>query len=468
MSQLRNKPEDIPAHIFRAYDIRGVVTNELTADVVYDIGVAIGSAAQAHGSKDVVVGRDGRLSGPTLLEALINGIASSGCDVVNIGMVATPVLYFATKHLKIPNGIMLTGSHNPVDYNGLKMIIGGTTLTGEQVMGLRERLLKGDVVFGPGSVKETNVIDAYIDAVKARSNVKPGFKVVVDAGNGATSEIAPKLFEALGCEVTPLFCEVDGHFPNHHPDPSKPENLVDIIAKIKEVGADVGFAFDGDGDRLGLVPPSGDMIYPDRQLMLFAKFVLKDHPGAKIIYDVKSSKNLEPVIRQAGGKPIMYKTGHSLLKNKMIHENSPLSGEMSGHLFFNDKWFGFDDGMYSAARVLEVMSQDDRGLDAIFSEIPNSIATPEIQVKVPEEEKFALMETLKKHAHFDNAKIIDIDGLRVEFADGWGLVRPSNTTPCFTLRFEADTPKALKRIQKEFQAFMLRFNPELDIPIVSV
>lgn len=463
MSLLRNPAENIPAHIFRAYDIRGIVTTELTTDVVYDIGLAIGSEIQKQGDHRAVVGRDGRLSGPGHLAALIEGIMRTGCHVVNIGMVSTPVLYFATHHLKIANGIMLTGSHNPVDYNGLKMIIGGKTLTDKQITGLYQCLMAGDVISGEGKVVEQDIIANYIQAVKTHTDVKPGIKVVIDAGNGATGHIAPKLFAALGCDVTAIFCDVDGHFPNHHPDPSQPENLIDIIAKVKSTHADVGFAFDGDGDRLGLITSQGEIIYPDRQLMLFAQAVLQQHPGEKILFDVKSSKNLFDVITQAGGIPMMYKTGHSLLKNKMLAENSPLAGEMSGHLFFNDKWFGFDDAMYSAARMLEIMSQQNRDLDTIFAEIPNSVATPEIQVAISEAEKFSYMETLQKNVDFDDAKVIDIDGLRIEFADGWGLIRPSNTTANLTLRFEADNTAALQRIQMQFKAFMLAHKADLDI-----
>lgn len=463
MSQLRTNPQQIPQGIFRAYDIRGMVTDELTENVVHDIGMAIGSQARVLGDKRIVVGRDGRLSGPGHLQALIDGLMETGCEVINIGVVATPVLYFARCHFDVPNAVMLTGSHNPVNYNGLKTILGGKTITGDQVMALYDRLVRGDVMTGVGSLIEANVIDDYIAAVKARCNVKPGFKIVVDAGNGATGEIAPKLYEALGCEVIPLFCEVDGHFPNHHPDPSKPENLVDIIDAVKAHNADVGFAFDGDGDRLGLITGKGEMIYPDRQLMLFAQAVLKKHPGAKICYDVKSSKNLDPLIRAAGGIPIMYKTGHSLLKNKMLQENSPLSGEMSGHLFFNDKWFGFDDGMYSGARVLEVLSGDSRDLGTLFAAIPNSLSTPEIHVAISEDEKFAYMDLLKEKVNFPDAKIIDIDGLRIEFDDAWGLIRPSNTTPCLTIRFEADNPEAMARIKQQFKDFMLQYKSDLRI-----
>lgn len=467
MSNCRLQPNQIPAHIFRAYDIRGVVTEDLTADIVHDIGVALGSEAIAQGDDRVVVGRDGRLSGPGHLQALIDGLRSTGCDVTSIGMVATPVLYFAVKHLGFANGVMLTGSHNPVNYNGLKMIVGGKTLTGDQVVGLYQRLQSGDVKTGQGSFAEQDLIDDYIQAVVDRTDVKPGFKIVVDSGNGATGHIVRKLFEALGCEVKTLFTEVDGAFPNHHPDPSKIENLQDIIQTLKAGEYDVGFAFDGDGDRLGLLTPKGEMIYPDRQLMLFAEDVLKQYPGRTICYDVKSTKNLGPFITKAGGVPLMYKTGHSLLKNKMLEENSPVSGEMSGHLFFNDKWFGFDDGMYSAARVLEVLSNNPgKSLDQLFDAIPNSISTPELHVAISDDEKFAFMDTLKANIPFgDEAKIIDIDGLRVEFTDAWGLIRPSNTTPCLTLRYEADNQAALIRIQEQFKDWMLSCKSGLEIMI---
>jgi phosphomannomutase/phosphoglucomutase len=459
------KPEHIPAHIFRAYDIRGITTNELTADVVHDIGMALGSEVQAQGGKSIIVARDGRLSGPALSEALKQGLCASGCDVIDIGIVPTPVLYFATYTLNTRSGVMLTGSHNPRDYNGLKMVVQGGTLTNEQIQSLYQRLQTQDILQGQGKVSRLDIIDAYIAAVKQSVKLKKPLKVVVDAGNGVAGELAPKLYRVLGCDVTELYCEIDGHFPNHHPDPSKPENTLELIEKVKQVGADIGLAFDGDGDRLGVVTPKGKVIWPDRQLMLYAQEVLKAHPGSTIIYDVKCSKNLGEVIKAAGGKPLMYKTGHSLIKTKLKEMKAVLAGEMSGHTFFNDKWYGFDDGLYVGARLLEILAESSEHADAIFDRIPESISTPELNIAVEESEKFRLMQKLLEDAkrYFPEAKLITIDGLRVEFADGWGLVRCSNTTPVLVVRFEADSEQALWRIKTLFRDFILEKNPNLDV-----
>jgi len=465
MSPLHSKPSAIPAHIFRAYDIRGITTNELTADVVHDIGLALGSEVQAQGGHSIIVGRDGRLSGPTLSEALKQGLCESGCNVIDIGIVPTPVLYFATHVLDTQSGVMLTGSHNPRDYNGLKMVINGHSLTNEEIQGLYQRLQTGNVKQGAGTVIQIDVIEAYIDAVKKSVQLTRPLKIVVDAGNGVTGNLAPALYRALGCEVTELYCEVDGHFPNHHPDPSKPENTLELIEKVKQVKADIGLAFDGDGDRLGVVTPKGKVIWPDRQLMLYAQSVLQGHPGSTIIYDVKCSKHLEDVISKAGGKPLMYKTGHSLIKTKLKEIKAILAGEMSGHTFFNDKWYGFDDGMYVGARLLEILAEANEDADAIFDRIPESVSTPELNINLPEAEKFRFMQRLLDDAtrYFPAAKLVTIDGLRVEFNDGWGLIRPSNTTPVLVARFEADNEDALWRIKTLFRDFLLEKDPNLDV-----
>ncbi len=454
------------AHVFRTYDIRGNTVQDLTADLVHDIGLALGSEAQAQGATTMIVGRDGRLSSPSLHKALTEGILATGCNIIDIGIVPSPLLYFATHKLSSSSGVMLTGSHNPKDDNGLKTVIMGKTLTEEQVQGILQRIQKRDVVTGKGSLTYyDNIVDDYIADVVKRVPLKKKLKVVVDAGNGVSALVAPKLYRAMGCEVTELFCTVDGNFPNHHPDPSKPENLKTLIETVKKIGADVGLAFDGDADRLGLVTPKGKMIYPDRQLMLFARDVLKRQPGGKIVFDVKCSKFLGDVISKAGGVPILYKTGHSLIKKKMLEEDAVLAGEMSGHLFFRNNWYGFDDGVYSGARVLQIMAEDGRDLDTIFSEIPDSISTPELNVLIPDSEKHGYVKILQDHADeaFPGANIVTIDGLRVEFKEGWGLVRASNTTPMLTLRFEADTDANLQAIITKFKAFMLRYRSNLVI-----
>jgi phosphomannomutase/phosphoglucomutase len=436
----------IPKHIFRAYDIRGIADVELSIEVVHDIGMVLGSMALEKGETDIVVARDGRLSGPHLLSALENGIQATGCNVINVGMVPTPVLYFAIQHLGLKSGVMLTGSHNPAEYNGIKMVIGGATLSDADIQQIYQRLQARQVKQGKGGLKHQEIESAYIDTITKQIQLKRGLKVVVDAGNGVTGNIAPKLMKQLGCEVIPLFCEVDGTFPNHHPDPSKPKNLADLIAAVAKHQADVGIAFDGDGDRLGVVTPKGKIIYPDRQLMLFAKHVLKDKPGATILFDVKCSKHVAEVVKAAGGVPLMWKTGHSLIKTKMKEIKAAFAGEMSGHIFFNDKWFGFDDGLYSAARLLAILDQEMGSLDEVFDAIPDSISTPEINVSIPDSEKFIAVQKLIDAAKFKDAKLITIDGLRAEFADGWFLVRASNTTPCLVVRVEADSQESLKRI----------------------
>lgn len=449
-------PMSTPQYIFRAYDIRGVVPKELNETVVYNVGVAFGSEAKAQGEQQVIVARDGRLTGPSLLNALIEGLKSTGCDVVDLGAVPTPVLYFGAKTIGTGTGIMLTGSHNPPDYNGLKMMIAGNTLAMDDIQKLKERILKDDFVQGQGESATQKIAQDYVDYICKLERLKRPLKIVIDAGNGIAGDIAPQLFRKLGCEVIELFCDVDGNFPNHHPDPSKPENLVDLVEAVKKHKADAGLAFDGDGDRLGLVTPKGEMIYADRQLMLYAEDVLKTIPGATILYDVKCTKNLGKFVQALGGKPIMSQTGHALIKAKLKETKAELAGEMSGHTFFNDRWFGFDDGLYTGVRLLEILAKSDKDLDAIFDAIPQSINTPEINIDVADEHKFHVVKALVEHApqQFKGADVITIDGVRVEFADGWGLVRASNTTPCLVLRFEADTEQALHRIKTEFSGWV--------------
>ncbi len=458
----------VKADIFRAYDIRGVVGKDLTPEGVYQIGQAYGSQALEEGEKRVFVARDGRLSGPLLSESLISGIRSTGCGVIDLGCVPTPVLYFATYEFspESRSGIMLTGSHNPKDHNGLKMVLVHKSVCLEAITGLYQRIVDQRFSVGKsfGPYESQNILTQYLQKITQTVVIKRPLKVVVDAGSGVPGLIAPRVFQALGCEVIALYCEVDGEFPHHHPDPSKPKNLEDLIAAVKTHQADAGLAFDGDGDRLGVVTPSGKIIWPDRQLMLYAREVLKTYPGAQIIFDVKCSQFLADVILQAGGKPLMYKTGHSLIKQKLKETGAPLAGEMSGHMFFNDKWPGFDDGIYTGARLLEILGAFSGDLDALFQSIPEGISTPELNIEVPEAEKFEWVEKLKQAAQFPDARMIDIDGMRIEFKDSWGLVRASNTTPCLVLRFEALTVEGLVQVQEKFRGLFQRVVPQLKMP----
>ena len=465
-TSLENQQDQLPSNIFRAYDIRGNAESELTPKVVHDIGMAFGSEISENGGSTCAVGCDGRLSSPTLVEALIKGILATGCHVKDIGLVATPVLYYAVKRLGTDAGVMLTGSHNPKDDNGLKMVQGCAALSGEAIQQLKKRILDQNFVQGKGSVEKIAIIDNYMRALVETFSHPLKLKVVIDTANGATSHIAPTLFRRLGADVIELFAVLDGNFPNHHPDPSKPKNLQTLIAKVKEEGADLGFGFDGDGDRLGIVTKTGKIIWPDRQMMFFAKGLLHDHSGAKVLFDVKSSRDLTDVINQAGGEPIMFKTGHSLIKAEMRRIDAILAGEMSGHIVFNDKkWIGVDDAMYNGARLLEMMQEDGRDLDAIFNDIPERISTPELAIAIAEDEKFSFMDKVLSQAsiYFDE-KIITLDGLRVEFDEGWGLVRASNTTPMLTVRFEADSDAALFSIQQRFSDFLLGLNNTLTLP----
>jgi len=454
----------LPPEIFKAYDIRGIVGKTLTPDIVERVGQALGSEALASKQKRFVIGRDGRLSGPELSAALARGIARSGCDVVDIGMVPTPVVYFAIQHLGAGSGVAVTGSHNPPDYNGLKMVIGGVTLSGELIQKLRARILNNDLASGQGSISSSDVRAAYLDRVTSDVKLARPMRVAVDCGNGVAGELAPQLLKRLGCQVTELFCQVDGTFPNHHPDPSKPENLEDLIAEVGKGGYDVGLAFDGDGDRLGVIAPDGHVIWADRQMILYARDVLSRHPGGEIIYDVKCSRTLDAEIRMAGGKPTMWKTGHSFIKAKLRESGALLAGEMSGHIFFKERWYGFDDGLYTAARLLELLSRDPRPTQEIFASLPNTVNTPELNLKFAEGEHFAVIKELVQRARFPDAKVTTIDGLRADFADGFGLVRASNTTPVLVLRFEGDNQAALERIQNRFRELLLATRPGIALP----
>ena len=454
----------VSAEIFRAYDIRGIVGATLTAQVVRAIGQALGTLALEAGGTTIAIGRDGRLSGPELSAALAEGIAASGANVIDIGMVPTPVTYFAAYHLGCGSAVMLTGSHNTPDYNGIKMVIAGSTLAGEAIQELRRRIESGRVAKGAGRIEHREIADAYLERVVGDVKLARPMKIAIDCGNGVTGDIAPRLFRQLGCEVTALYSEIDGRFPNHHPDPSQPKNLADLVALLADSDAELGLAFDGDGDRIGVVTKDGKIIYPDRQLMLYAKDVLARNPGATIIYDVKCTRLLEPWIESHGGVPLIWKTGHSFVKAKLKETGAPLAGEMSGHTFFKERWYGFDDGLYAGARLLEYLSTQKNASDTLNG-LPNSINTPELQINLAEGENYALVAQLQKDATFTNAQeIITLDGLRVEYADGFGLIRASNTTPVIVLRFEADSEEALGRIQQDFRRVLLNSNPGLQLP----
>ena len=457
-------PVELVESIFRAYDIRGIVGETLDADVARQVGQVVGSLTLEQDAGPVIVARDGRGSGPDLVSGMIEGISSTGCDVVDIGAVPTGVLYFAAYELGNGTGVMITGSHNPPDYNGFKMLIGGVTLAGDQITDMYARIQSGNLRVGKGQVSEEQMLARYRERISSDIQLKRPLKVVADCGNGIGGVCAADILRDIGAEVLPLFDEVDGTFPNHHPDPSEPENLVDLIEAVNLMDADIGVAFDGDADRLGVVTSDGEIIYSDRLMMLFARDVLSRVPGGTIIYDVKCTGHMHDVIEEAGGKPMMYKTGHSLIKNKMKEVDAPFAGEMSGHFFFKERWYGFDCGIYSAARLLEILAADDRDPKEVLNSLPNSISTPELKVPTQEGENHAFVAQMQEKARFTDAKLTTIDGVRADFADGWGLVRASNTTPILVLRFEADTEEALQRIKDVFRQQMLAINNELKLP----
>jgi len=452
--------------IFKAYDIRGVIGSTLDAGIARNIGQAFGAAALAKGERRVIIGRDGRLSGPELAAALSDGLREAGVDVIDLGMVATPMVYFATNVLDARSGIMVTGSHNPPDYNGFKMVLAGEAIYGDAIQALYQAIERGDFkpAAQPGNYSTHDIRATYIERIVGDVKIARPIKIAVDCGNGVAGAVAGDLFRGMGCDVVELFCEVDGHFPNHHPDPAHPENLQDLIENLKTSGAEIGLAFDGDGDRLGVVTKDGQIIFPDRQMMLFAADVLSRNPGAEILYDVKCTRHLGPWIEQHGGRPLMWKTGHSLVKAKLKETGAPLGGEMSGHIFWKDRWFGFDDGLYTGARLLELLTRE---LDpsAVLNALPIASSTPELHLHLKEGENFALIEQLRRDATFPGSdRIVDIDGLRVEYPDGFGLARGSNTTPVVVLRFEAETPEALARIQQQFKDVILAAKPDAQLP----
>ncbi|HEX7370365.1 MAG TPA: phosphomannomutase/phosphoglucomutase [Rhodanobacteraceae bacterium] len=452
--------------IFRAYDIRGVVGKTLNENVARQLGRAIGSAVRDKNLSEIVVGRDGRLSGPELSGALIEGLRAAGVDVIDIGAVPTPVSYFAAYQLNTGSCVSVTGSHNPPDYNGFKVVIGGETLAEDAIQDLYQRIVDGRLATGTGSVRPYDIQAEYIERIASDIQTGRSLKVVVDCGNGIAGNTAPGVVHAIGCEPVPLYCDVDGTFPNHHPDPSEPKNLADLILTVKKTGADLGLAFDGDGDRLGVVTKAGDIIYPDRVLMLFAQDVLTRNPGATILYDVKCTGHLQSLILKAGGSPLMWKTGHSLIKSKMKETGAQLAGEMSGHFFFRERWYGFDDGVYAAARLLEILADDPEGRtpDEIFATLPNGVSTPELHIQMDEGQNHPFIARFRERADFAGARITTIDGVRADWPDGWGLVRASNTTPVLVLRFDADNADALKRIQDAFRAQLLACDSGLQLP----
>ena len=454
----------VPAEIFKAYDIRGVVGKTLTTEGVRLIGRAIGTEAREQGQSAIAVGRDGRLSGPELAGALMEGINASGVDVIDIGMVATPITYFAAHHLRCGSAVSVTGSHNPPDYNGLKMVIGGTTLAMESIQKLRRRIEAGELASGSGAARKVHVTGDYLDRIVGDVRLARAMKIAIDCGNGVTGATAGVLYRRLGCEVQELYGEVDGRFPNHHPDPSQPKNLADLIAALHAGDAEIGLAFDGDGDRLGVVTRSGAIIYPDRQIMLFAKDVLSRRPGAQIVYDVKCTRNLAPWIRRFGGAPQMWKTGHSLIKARMKELDAAFAGEMSGHMFFGERWYGFDDGQYAGARLLEILSRE-ANPGAALEALPDSVTTPELNWQLAEGEPHRLIAELQRTAKFPDARdIIKLDGLRVEYTDGFGLARASNTTPVIVIRFEADDAAAMERIKRDFKRVLQAAKPGAPLP----
>ncbi|MVW77968.1 phosphomannomutase/phosphoglucomutase [Bordetella sp. 02P26C-1] len=458
-----------PDSVFKAYDIRGIVPDALNPDFARALGRALAAQARAQNVSTLVVGRDGRLSSAELSEALQAGILEGGIDTLDIGQVPTPLVYYAAYTQKTGSGIAITGSHNPPQYNGFKMMMGGRALYGPDVLALRDamnaaRVTPPAAAEQPGTRRELDLIEEYIQRIIGDVKLARPMKIAIDCGNGVAGAVAPRLFRAMGCEVTELFCEVDGRFPNHHPDPADPHNLEDLIHCLATTDCEIGLAFDGDGDRLGVVTKSGQIIWPDRQLILFARDVLERCPGETIIYDVKCSRHVGLAVEAAGGNPLMWQTGHSLVKAKLAETGAPLAGEMSGHIFFKERWYGFDDGLYTGARLLEIISRHANPSEPLES-LPQAESTPELKIEMEEGQPFALIQALQAEGKFDGAlRVVTIDGVRAEYPDGFGLARPSNTTPVVVLRFEADTQEALTRIKEDFRQQLLRLAPEAKLP----
>ncbi|HTQ77679.1 MAG TPA: phosphomannomutase/phosphoglucomutase [Burkholderiales bacterium] len=460
----------IPAEIFRTYDIRGLTAGALTPAAMREIGRALGSLGRERGAPGFAVGRDGRLSGPALVAALIDGLNAAGADVIELGVVPTPAAYFAAHHFGCGSAATVTGSHNPPEYNGLKMVVAGETLSGDAIQALRRRIEAGEFAAGSGKRSRQPVLEAYVERIAGDARLARPMRIAIDCGNGVAGAVAPQLYRRLGCEVAELYCDVDGRFPNHHPDPSRPENLKDLIAKVRQEKLELGLAFDGDGDRLGVVTPGGAIIFPDRQLMLYAKDVLSRNPGAEIVYDVKCTRLLAPWIERHGGRPVIWKTGHSLIKAKLKESGAPLAGEMSGHIFFKERWYGFDDALYAGARLLEILSKE-ADAAAVLESLPDAPSTPELNWKLAEGEPHALVHRLQQAVSRDRAavfpgseRVLTIDGVRAEYADGFGLARASNTSPVVVLRFEGDSGEALARIEAEFRAALQPLKPGAPLP----
>lgn len=451
---------EINQHIFRANDIRGVAYKDLTEEVVIKLGKSLGSEALERGVKDFVIGRDGRLSSPDMYEWLSGGVLSTGCNVINIGIVTSPMFYHSTFVLESASGVVITGSHNPGEYNGFKVVFNNQSTSSEEIVSLKKRILNNDFKTGEGLCRDEDIKESYINEIISSVKLNKQLNISIDCGNGSAGIIAKEVYERLGCNVRELYGDIDGQFPNHHPDPSKVENMLDLIKDVEENQSCVGLAFDGDADRLGVISPKGEIIYPDRQMILFANQVINESSAAKIVFDVKCSKLLPDEILKLGGEPLICKTGHTFIKQKIRETNAQLGGEMSGHIFFNDRWKGFDDGIYAGARMLEIIASEDT--KDIFSELPNMVSTPELNVPTSDEEKFYLVEEFIKKTDFSNAKIIDIDGIRVEYEKGWGLLRASNTSPVLVLRFEAETEDDLNHIKTIFYENLKRIEPDIE------
>ena len=451
---------EVNQHIFRANDIRGVAYEDLTEEVVIKLGKSLGSEALERGVKDFVIGRDGRLSSPDMYEWLSEGVLSTGCNVINIGIVTSPMFYHSTFVLESASGVVITGSHNPGEYNGFKVVFNNQSTSSEEIVSLKKRILNNDFKTGEGLCRDEDIKESYINEIISSVKLNKQLNISIDCGNGSAGIIAKEVYERLGCNVRELYGDIDGQFPNHHPDPSKVENMLDLIKDVEENQSCVGLAFDGDADRLGVISPKGEIIYPDRQMILFANQVINESSAAKIVFDVKCSKLLPDEILKLGGEPLICKTGHTFIKQKIRETNAQLGGEMSGHIFFNDRWKGFDDGIYAGARMLEIIASEDT--EDIFTELPNMVSTPEINVSTTDEKKFFLVEQFIKKTDFTNAKIIDIDGIRVEYAKGWGLLRASNTSPMLVLRFEAETENDLNNIKTIFYENLKRIEPDIE------
>ena len=446
-------------NIFRANDIRGIAFEDLTEEVVFSLGKALGTESIIRKQDNFIIGRDGRVSSPQLFEWISKGVLATGCNVIDIGVVPSPVFYHSTFCLNSSSGVVITGSHNPADYNGFKILFDNNSTSSEEIQSIKKRVKEENFLSGKGNIQSLDVIENYIKDVTNNIKLKRPLNISIDCGNGAAGVVAERIYKSLGCQVQGLFCDLDGEFPNHHPDPSKPENVEDLIKSVAKNNSDIGLAFDGDADRLGVISPSGEMIFPDMQMILFSEHILKKNPNSKIVFDVKCSKLLEEAILKHKGTPIMSKTGHTFIKSMIRENNAILGGEMSGHIFFNDRWPGFDDGVYAGARILEILSESE-GVD-IFNALPKLISTPEINIKTTDEDKFTIIDEFKRISNFEDGKIIEIDGIRVEFGDGWGLLRASNTSPVLVLRFEADSSKSLNNIKDRFKDTLYKIEPSL-------